>query len=149
MGFVIQAEAPDVDALLALFPSPEFYVSEQAVREAIARQSMFNVVSTTSGDKLDFWMLTDTPFDRERFARRRSERVLGVDLVVSTPEDTILMKLAWAVRAGHSEKQFTDALRVYEVQRSRLDIRYLERWADELQVTSLLNRMREIARPVE
>jgi hypothetical protein len=33
---------------------------------------------------------------------------------VSTPEDTILAKLRWANLSGGSEKQFTDALRVYE-----------------------------------
>lgn len=33
---------------------------------------------------------------------------------LSTLEDTILAKLRWANLSGGSEKQFTDALRVYE-----------------------------------
>jgi hypothetical protein len=36
--------------------------------------------------------------------------------VVSTPEDTILMKLRWAKPPGRSEKQICDALGVHKVQ---------------------------------
>jgi hypothetical protein len=41
---------------------------------------------------------------------------------VSSPEDTILAKLRWADISGGSEKQFTDALRVFEVQQGNVDI---------------------------
>ncbi len=39
---------------------------------------------------------------------------------------TILAKLRWAKLSGGSEKQFTDALRVFEVQAGELDLDYLE-----------------------
>jgi hypothetical protein len=48
-------------------------------------------------------MLTDEPFDRSRFKRRRTEEVLGLKLAVSSPEDTILAKLSWAKRSGGRE----------------------------------------------
>lgn len=59
----------------------------------------------------------------------------------SSPEDTILAKLRWAKLSGGSEKQFTDALRVYEVQYGRLGIDYLEDWAKKLEVESLWERL--------
>jgi len=59
---------------------------------------------------------------------------------VSSPEDTILAKLRWAKLCGGSEKQFTDALRVYEVQYGKLDLDYIEHWAEELDVKSLWKR---------
>jgi hypothetical protein len=39
------------------------------------------------------------------------------------------------------EKQFIDALRVYEVQYGKLDIDYLEQWAKKLNVESLWKRL--------
>ena len=80
------------------------------------------------------WPLTDEPFDRSRFARKHEEEVLGVSITVSSPEDTILAKLKWAKASGGSEKQFMDALRVYEVQFGKLDISYIEEWAAALGV---------------
>ena len=68
---------------------------------------------------------------------------------MSRPEDTILMKLKWATASGGSEKQFVDALRVYEVQHGRLDPSYLDAWAARLAVTALLSRLRAEAEPIE
>ncbi|MBP6963824.1 MAG: hypothetical protein KBC96_05390 [Armatimonadetes bacterium] len=61
--------------------------------------------------------------------------------MVSAPEDTILAKLNWARMCGGSEKQFTDALRVYEVQLGKLDLDYLHDWAKKLGVEDLLERL--------
>jgi hypothetical protein len=94
-----------------------------------------------SGDEIDFWLLTDSPFDRSRFARRYPEHVFGFEIRVSSPEDTILAKLSWAKLMGGSEKHVGDALRVYEVQGTKLDGAYLERWARELSVSELWQRI--------
>lgn len=56
-------------------------------------------------------------------------------------KDTILAKLRWAKLAGGSEKQFTDALRVYEVQFGKLDLGYLEQWVKKLKIESLWRRL--------
>ena len=113
--------------------------------DAINRQGMFNLIDVTSGDKVDFWMLTNEPFDRSRFARKYAEEVWGMRITVSSPEDTILAKLRWAKLSGGSEKQFTDALRVYEVQFKSLDMDYLHSWAKKLDVESMLQKLQEEA----
>jgi len=69
-------------------------------------------------------------------------------LVVSSPEDTILAKLRWAKLSGGSEKQFRDALRVYEVQHPNLDLVYLQQWALQLSVSYLWARLRNEAQIV-
>ena len=71
------------------------------------------------------------------------EELEELEVYFSTPEDTILMKLKWAQMMGGSKKQFTDALRVYELQHGILDTDYLERWAGELEVKTLLERIEE------
>ena len=107
--------------LRVAFPEPEFYLDEEAIRNAIATASMFNMIDTREGNKVDFWVLTADAFDQARFARRTVEEFEGVQLRVSRPEDTILIKLKWAQMSGGSEKQSVDALRVYEVQHGLLD----------------------------
>ena len=136
-------------ALRAAFPEPQFYLDEEAIRNAIAVSGMFNMIDTREGDKVDFWLLTADAFDQARFARRTVEDFDGVRLQVSRPEDTILMKLNWAQMSGGSEKQFVDALRVYEVQYGLLDQSYLDAWAARLGVAALLARLRLEAQPIE
>ncbi len=67
---------------------------------------------------------------------------------ISTPEDTILMKLRWAKLSGGSEKQFTDALRVYEIQYQNLDLNYMEAWAQTLQIKELWEKLKQEAQPI-
>ncbi len=105
------------------------------------RRTMFNLMDLRGGDKVNFWILTDEPFDRSRFSRRYREEFMGLKMQVSSPEDTILAKLRWANLSGGSEKQFTDALRVYEVQYGKLDRDYLNHWARNLYVESLWKRL--------
>jgi hypothetical protein len=138
---VVNLPASAIPRLLKSFPPPDYYLAESAIRDAIQAGSMFNLLHVAEGEKVDFWILTEEPYDQSRFARRRREPALGSQLYVSAPEDTILMKLRWYKLAGGSEKQFTDALRVYEVQRELLDIGYLRDWATKLGIADLLERI--------
>lgn len=74
--------------------------------------------------------------------------MLGLSMKISSPEDTILMKLRWANLCGGSEKQFTDALRVYEVQFGNLDFTYIESWVNILQVKELWEKLKQDAQPI-
>jgi hypothetical protein len=94
-------------------------------------------IDLAGGDTVDFWILTDESFDRSRFARQRIVEVLGLRFPVSPPEDSILMKLHRAELSGGSQKQFTDAPRVYEVPQVVLDLESLNDWASQLGVESL------------
>ena len=146
IDIVVDLPESKVHDLAAAFPSPDFYLDEEAVAEAVARRDMANLIDTTSGDKVDFWLLTEDPFDRSRFARRYYEEILGMRLAVCSPEDTILMKLRWARMSGGSEKQFADALRVYEVQYEKLDQQYLREWTITLGVEQEMSRLQDEAR---
>ncbi len=145
IDLVVELPVEKASLLVQTFPSPRFYLSESMARKAIHLGSMFNLIDTQSGDKIDFWILGNDPFDRSRFARRQRVNAFGLNLFVSAPEDTILMKLSWAKQSGGSEKQFGDALRIYEVQSGNLDLGYLSHWARELSVSSLWKRLKEEA----
>ena len=136
-----------IPKLLASFPPPDFFLDKAKVEEAIKRKSMFDLINVTEGDKVDFWILTDDPFDMARFSRRRKVFALGMGLFVSSPEDTILAKLRWAKMSGGSEKQFHDCLRVYEVQHDSLDKKYLSDWVATLGLSEYWTRLQYEAKP--
>jgi hypothetical protein len=138
---IVSMEPSDVERVLPFFPPPRYYLDTDDARESIRSSSMFNLLDTEDGGKVDFWMLTGDAFDRSRFGRRIQESVLGIPAFVSCAEDTILAKLRWAKMSGGSEKQFGDALRVYEVQRPHLDLGYLDRWIGELGLAELWRRL--------
>ena len=63
----------------------------------------------------------------------------------ATTGKTDLAKLKWSQLSGGSEKQFADALRVYEIQYGKLDLDYLADWAKTLDVESTLKRLQSAA----
>lgn len=142
---IVAIQKSAVKKLVESFLPADFYTDEDSICDAINKQRMFNIIDVKEGDKVDFWILTDEPFDQSRFSRRYVEEVLGIKLQVSSPEDTILDKLRWAKFSGGSEKQFTDALRVYEVQFGKLDMNYMEYWVKKLDVELLWKRLKDKA----
>ena len=145
VDIVISIQAASIQNLTEAFLPPRFYISKESIKEAIGSKTMFNLIDTTEGDKIDFWILTEDPFDESRFERKYKENIYGIDMKVSSPEDTILAKLRWAKLSGGSEKQFNDALRVYEVQFGTLDIDYINEWADRLNVAELWKNLQQNA----
>ncbi len=148
IDLVIAVKANAASSLAKAFHGPDYYLDVQSAETALRDGQMFNLIQVTTGDKVDFWPLTDDPFDRSRFGRRQEVEVAGVGLYVSSPEDTILMKLRWAKLSGGSEKQFGDALRVYEVQAGGLDMDYIHRWVDRLGVQEFWDRLIRESEPL-
>lgn len=145
---IVAIRSHQIGSILEAFGRPRYYVDHGAIQEAIDTGGVFNVIDTHEGDKIDFWMLTESEFDRSRFERRYAENVFGIGMNVSSPEDTILAKLSWARISGGGERYVRDALGVYQVQEPSLDAAYLDSWAERLEVADLLARVRdEASRP--
>jgi hypothetical protein len=149
IDIVVLISENDIEKLLPVFAPPRYFLDPDSIREALACQGMFNVIDLSNGDKVDFWMLTDEPFDHSRFARRQQQVFLDFTIMVSQPEDTILSKLKWAKLCGGSEKQFADALRIYEVQYGILNHDYLSEWVEKLNLKELWERLQQEAEIVE
>lgn len=145
IDLLVVLEKSMINELLNTFPPPNYYLDEATILDAIKRREMFNLLDIKEGDKVDFWIMTDDPFDRSRFSRKVTVEFMGLEMQVSSPEDTILAKLRWAKLSGGSEKQHGDALRVYEVQFPKLDLEYLEFWADQLKLEEYWKRLKNEA----
>lgn len=148
IDIVVTLKPRDAKELPRAFPPPDYYLPEDSILNAMATEGMFNLTAVETGNKVDFWILTDQLFDRSRFSRKYIEEVMGMEISVSSPEDTILMKLSWADKSGGSEKHFVDALRVYEVQYGRLDMAYMDDWANRLDIGPLYRKLQEQAEAI-
>ncbi len=142
---VVVIEKSKAKQLIKAFPSPDYYLTEESIFEAIEFKNMFNLLEAEHGGKVDFWILKEEPFDRSRFSRRNIEEINELKIQVSSAEDTILAKLNWAELSGGSEKQFGDSLRVYEVQYQNLDSDYLESWVKKLNLAEIWKRLKKEA----
>lgn len=147
----------DVDLVVDLKPqhvvpfvaalSDQFYVDRPTVRQAIERRSSFNLIHLSTMVKVDVFLSKDRPFDRQQLLRRVTERITpdsDETLWILTAEDVILAKLDWFRMGGHvSERQWRDILGVMKTQGEALDVAYLRRWAEQLNVSDLLERALE------
>ena len=148
IDLVIAMQETGIENLVEAFSPPTYYLDAESIREAISDKSMFNLIDVAEGDKVDFWILTDQAFDQSRFSRKYAEEVLGMRLKVSSPEDTILAKLQWALKSGGSEKQHIDALRIFEVQYGNLDLDYLNKWAVALGIKEMWQDLQDEAKTI-
>jgi hypothetical protein len=134
---VVVLSPADVGRMLAAFPDP-YYVSEPAVRDAVARNGMFNVIDPATSLKADLWVTKGEPFNESMLSRRcRLEIVPGQEAYVGSPEDVLLHKLVWHTITP-SERQLADAAGIAAVQAGKLDLAYLKEWAARQGTTDLL-----------
>ena len=122
-----------------------YYANQEAILDAVARKSCFNVIHLATMFKVDVFAVKDRSYDRVAFERSRPrEFSIGShvgNFIVASPEDIVLNKLEW-FRLGDeiSQRQWHDVLGVLRVQRDRLDMSYLEEWAKALSIDGLFAR---------
>ncbi len=136
---VVALEAAAIEPLRRALGSDFYFDSNEAAR-AVSERDLFNAIHQPTGLKVDYWPVADTAYDREAFARRSRREFLDTQAFVCTPEDLILSKLRWHAES-QSERQWTDALSVARVQAGMLDLAYLQKWSNELGLTTLLERL--------
>lgn len=138
---LIDLKRPDI-AVLVNSLDDEFVVSREAVQDAVRARGEFNLIHRAEVFKTDMWVVANAPYDRLVLERRRRGELGEINVYYQSPEDTILSKLRWCKAANFSERQYGDALGVYEIQEQFLDHAYLDKWAHVLDVTDLLERVR-------
>ena len=118
--------------LLAAFPADTFYLSEDAIREAIRSQGQFNIIHPGSGLKVDVIIRKETPFDQSRFTRARvAHPAETYAAAFASPEDVIIKKMEY-YREGGSEKHLRDIAGMLKVSAGEIDETYIVEWADRL-----------------
>jgi hypothetical protein len=138
----------DIDVVVALTPadvgkvvdlfSRDYYVSEDAVRDSIAAESIFNLIHNESVIKVDCIVQKKTPYRRAEFDRRKQIRIGDFSTWIASKEDLIISKLFWAKDTG-SEIQMDDVRNLAE---TGCDVAYVENWTGEHGLTNLWQQCR-------
>ena len=124
----------------------EFYVDLQIASEAIKQSRPFNAIHLQGAFKFDFFPASPVGFTKSELDRRRYlvSAIPGledVEFPIASPEDTVLAKLLWFRKGGEvSDRQWHDILGILTTQSERLDLAYMNVWAENLAVTDLLER---------
>lgn len=135
IDIVVELAAGDARRVVELF-SPEYYVSDEAVRSAISARSPFNLFSLSRLIKVDLIVRNDDEFQRHEFARRQRHELGGSSAWVISKEDLILSKLVWAAPT-ESAFQLRD---VRKLLASGAEEAYLRQWSVRLGVDALLRK---------
>jgi len=127
----------------------EFYLDEELIATALQRNTSFNIIHRATMFKVDIFTPRSRPFLQSQLARAQRQTFTfetEVSAKFASPEDPILAKLEWYRLGGEvSERQWRDILGVLKTRAGELDLGYLERWADELELTDLLERAQQAA----
>ncbi len=121
--FVVQLGAtPIVEIVRRL--GPDFRFDPQMSFEGITATTRYVVEALEIAFKIEFFLLSDDPYDQSRFGRRRRVPMLGREVFVLSVEDVIVTKLALVEGRSTcqgSTRRHRRAFRVYG--RDRLELR--------------------------
>ena len=131
---VISLRPEDITRFCDAFPMPEFYVSQDAVKDAVRDRRQFNIIHPASGLKVDGIIPKDDDFERSRQQRGvRLPIVEGVEVMFASAEDVIIRKMQY-FQAGGSDKHLRDIAGVLKIQGDRIDRQYIAEWSDRLAI---------------
>jgi hypothetical protein len=130
---VVAIGASDVERMASLF-EPAYYLSRESIRDAVAHESVFNLIHHESVIKVDFIVRKQSDYRQVEFERRQKIAILDFTTYIVSKEDLILSKLWWA-KDSHSELQLGD---VKNLLATGYDKAYLECWTLALGLNTLL-----------
>jgi len=123
----------------------DYYVGREIALEALKNNSMFNIIDIQAGWKADFIIRKERAYSKQEFSRKKYATVMGMNLCILAPEDSVLSKLEWS-RDRESQNHLNDAMGVLLVQWDNLDFDYLRTWAKKLKIENQLEQLLEKAR---
>jgi hypothetical protein len=149
VDFVAELRHEHIPLLVAAC-GDDFYLDSDMIADAIATQSSFNLIHLATMYKADVFIMQQTAWANAEKARRQKKQMRFeeeiVSVYVASAEDMILQKLAWyRLGGGVSDRQWSDVQGMLGAQADTLDYQYLNRWAEDLNLTDLLRQAYEDA----
>ena len=130
--FIVHLEPINVGAFVEQF-KVGYYCDEDAVKDAIAHKSIFNIIDHESGYKADFVVLKDEAFRQEEFKRRHPVELFGKKIYIVTVEDLLISKLIW-IQDIQSAIQIEDIKQLANVK--EIDMVYIKNWTKQLKLNT-------------
>lgn len=132
---VIVLGASDVDKLVHCF-NDDYYISPEDVRDAVNRETIFNMIHNESLIKIDCIIRKSEEYRVLEFERRQKIAILDFTTYIASKEDLIISKLVWA-KDSHSEMQMRD---IRNLLSASYDGPYLQRWISRLNLTGVFEQ---------
>jgi hypothetical protein len=132
IDFVVHLRPNDITSFVKHFEGA-YYCSEDAINDAVSRQSMFNVIDHASGYKADFVVLKNEEYRLTEFERRQKGNFLDIEVWVVSPEDLLISKLIW-IQDWQAAIQVED-IRIMATLPD-LDFEYLNYWVKRLNLVT-------------
>ncbi len=108
------------------------------IEKAIENGTQFDIYHPETGLKIDFWILKDDEFEKNKIKRRREIKLDKQKVNLASAEDLILTKLLWC-KEIRSERHMRDSIGMIKVQGGNLDMKYLTSWAEKLKINKFLD----------
>ena len=80
---IISISEKDIEKIISNFSKEDFYYNEETIKNAVRKKSQFNLINQDYGDKIDFWLLTESGFDKSRFSRRQKIKFMELRMEIS------------------------------------------------------------------
>lgn len=141
---VIAATHEQLRHLISSLPKNEYYADLEAALEAHSHESLFNVIDSTTGWKIDLIFRKSRPFSQEEFRRRRLIDFQGLPLFIASAEDVVIAKLEWA-KLAQSRRQIEDVAGILRLRYEVLDHQYLHKWIGELDLATEWQEAHELS----
>lgn len=129
---IVDLAEQQIPPLCRAFPADDYYVSAEAARQAIQHRGQFNIIHSSSGNKIDLIIVRASAWGRAEISRRQRVRILpDLEGYCARPEDVILGKMTY-YREGGSEKHLRDITGILKVSGHAVDRQYVSLWAEQL-----------------
>jgi hypothetical protein len=124
-------------AFLYDFFKMDYYLSKEAVDEAVLNESMFNMIHQQAIIKVDFIIRKSSEYRIAEFERRKKITLGDFDTYIVTVEDLIISKIDW-MKDSNSELQKRD---IKNLLMTEIDRNYLETWLSKLKLREIYDRV--------
>lgn len=134
---VVSLTEESVIQFCSQFPSADFYLSQEAARQAVRDCTQFNIIHPESGLKVDVIIPSNSAFNRSRLSRKqRVPADESHEAFFAAPEDVIIKKMQY-YQEGGSEKHIRDITGILKLSSDRIDVGYIQKWAERLGLTNI------------
>jgi hypothetical protein len=129
MDVVVRLHHNEVNTLARVLEEDGYYVSVEAIRDAVDRHFYFNVIHMETGIKIDFLVAGRDPIHTWAFEHRRVKNFDEFRKASYMPPESVILTKMQAYRNSGSTRHLDDVGGILRVSGPELDLAYVDREA--------------------
>jgi hypothetical protein len=139
---IVAEIGPDDHERVCSLLHDEFYMEQDAIKQALDQRHPFSVIHVPLVVKVDFVPRKQTDYHRAEFERKKQVTVEGHAFHIVTAEDLIISKMEWAAVKTRATVQLGDVRNLLRAA-EKLDRVYLDRWINRLGMAALYREVQK------